>query len=126
PILERECAFIRTFHSIDELFRFTHFDNQGIATMEGHPGIQIKDCGDEYHVYEDGVLLEKAPTRVTLPMDVWQGSVISGRASQPPFDPPLFGVTILGSGHGFDPSHRTSGFVMWINKRGSKSKRIII
>ena len=38
--------------------------------------------------------------------------------SQPPFDPPLFGVTILGAGHGFDPSHRTSGFVLWINKRG--------
>ena len=34
------------------------------------------------------------------------------------FEPPLFGVTVLGSSHGFDPSGRTSGYVLWLNKRG--------
>lgn len=34
------------------------------------------------------------------------------------FDPPTFGVTILGSGHGFDPKGNTSGYILWINGRG--------
>ncbi|MCG8529104.1 MAG: cAMP/cGMP-dependent 3',5'-cyclic-AMP/GMP phosphodiesterase, partial [Desulfovibrionales bacterium] len=34
------------------------------------------------------------------------------------FHPPLFGVTTLGSGHGFDPDAMTSGMIIWINRRG--------
>lgn len=32
--------------------------------------------------------------------------------------PPYFGVTVIGSGHGFDPLADTSGFIIWINGRG--------
>lgn len=31
---------------------------------------------------------------------------------------PFFGVTVIGSGHGFDPSADTSGFIIWVNGRG--------
>lgn len=31
------------------------------------------------------------------------------------FEPPEFGVTVLGCSHGFDPKGSTSGFVFWIN-----------
>lgn len=34
------------------------------------------------------------------------------------FIPPDFGVTILGSSHGFDPNGSTSGFIVWIFGRG--------
>ena len=34
------------------------------------------------------------------------------------FDPPVFGFTMLGSSHGFDACGSTSGFILWINKRG--------
>lgn len=34
------------------------------------------------------------------------------------FDPPSFGITVLGSGHGFDPKGDTSGYIIWINGRG--------
>lgn len=34
------------------------------------------------------------------------------------FDPPDFGVTVLGAGHGFDVDSRTSGFILWIDGRG--------
>lgn len=34
------------------------------------------------------------------------------------YRPPFFGVTVIGSGHGFDPNSDTSGFVVWINGRG--------
>jgi len=34
------------------------------------------------------------------------------------YRPPFFGVTVIGSGHGFDPSADTSGFIIWVNGRG--------
>lgn len=33
------------------------------------------------------------------------------------FEPPIFGVTVLGSSHGFDPKGNTSGYLVWINGR---------
>ncbi len=34
------------------------------------------------------------------------------------FHPPLFGITTLGTGHGFDPNANTSGLIIWVNRRG--------
>ena len=34
------------------------------------------------------------------------------------FDIPVFGVTMLGASHGFDAAGRTTGFVIWVNRRG--------
>lgn len=34
------------------------------------------------------------------------------------YRPPYFAVTVIGSGHGFDPTANTSGFVLWVNGRG--------
>lgn len=36
----------------------------------------------------------------------------------PTFNPPSFGVTVLGNSHGFDKAGSTSGYVLWINGRG--------
>ena len=35
-----------------------------------------------------------------------------------PFDIPVFGITMMGASHGFDASGRTTGFVLWMNRRG--------
>jgi len=35
-----------------------------------------------------------------------------------PFRLPRFGITVLGSSHGFDPNGNTTGFVIWVNGRG--------
>jgi glyoxylase-like metal-dependent hydrolase (beta-lactamase superfamily II) len=34
------------------------------------------------------------------------------------FEPPVFGITTLGNSHGFDTRGSTSGFIIWVNKRG--------
>jgi CRP-like cAMP-binding protein/ribonuclease BN (tRNA processing enzyme) len=34
------------------------------------------------------------------------------------YSPPNFGITVIGSGHGFDPVEKTTGFIIWINRRG--------
>lgn len=40
------------------------------------------------------------------------------KPQETPFETPQFGVTILGSGHGFDPRTKTTGFVLWLQGRG--------
>ena len=35
-----------------------------------------------------------------------------------PFDRPTFGVTMLGTSHGFDPMGTPTGFVLWIGGKG--------
>ena len=34
------------------------------------------------------------------------------------YEAPEFGVTCLGPSHGFDPKDNTSGFIIWVNRRG--------
>lgn len=34
------------------------------------------------------------------------------------YTPPTFGVTVIGSGHGFDADANTSGFIIWIDGKG--------
>lgn len=58
----------------------------------------------------------KVLTEVSL--DVSFNANIPDIVSDKPFEPPLFGITVIGSGSGFDPTELTSGFILWINKRG--------
>jgi CRP-like cAMP-binding protein/phosphoribosyl 1,2-cyclic phosphodiesterase len=51
-------------------------------------------------------------------LDISFGSDPTGEKSEKPFEPPLFGVTVIGSGSGFDPNEKTSGFILWVNRRG--------
>lgn len=63
---------------------------------------------------ENGVETARTSATVTLP-----SSALGRRLNvSKTFTPPLFGVTILGSSHGFDPEKKTTGFVMWVNRRG--------
>jgi CRP-like cAMP-binding protein len=34
------------------------------------------------------------------------------------YEPPVFGVTMIGNGHGFDAGVRTSGFILWLDGKG--------
>jgi len=48
-----------------------------------------------------------------------EGMVSPTNMTMPPtFNPPSFGVTVLGNSHGFDKSGSTSGYVIWVNGRG--------
>jgi hypothetical protein len=40
------------------------------------------------------------------------------KADYKPFDVPKMGVTMLGCSHGFDAKERTTGFVIWMNRKG--------
>lgn len=51
-------------------------------------------------------------------LDVSFGGIPYNDKAGGPFEPPLFGITVIGSGSGFDPKEMTSGFIIWINRRG--------
>ncbi len=53
-----------------------------------------------------------------VPLDISFGENVPDVHSTKPFEPPLFGLTVIGSGSGFDTKELTSGFILWINKRG--------
>ena len=72
---------------------------------------------DEKDADDDGQsgVLARLPTSCTLPPPP---ALTSDGAPEGEFVPPLFGVTVLGCSHGFDPVGITSGYVIWINGRG--------
>jgi CRP-like cAMP-binding protein/ribonuclease BN (tRNA processing enzyme) len=76
-----------------------------VAHDDGTPAWRLVDGGRVLAEVDD-VEPPPAPLRV------------SRIAPRTPFQPPAFGVTVLGSSHGFDPGGKTTGFVMWINRRG--------
>ena len=63
---------------------------------------------EKKEVEEKGDLLD-GTSKMPMPM---------GMPPVPTFNPPSFGVTVLGNSHGFDKSGSTSGYVLWINGRG--------
>lgn len=85
------------------------FDEQGSVELDGY---RLEDCGrDRYRLSKDGEAHEftfESPGSVTF--------------DEPPveerFNPPLLGLTVLGSGHGFDVRSLTSGFIIWVGGKG--------
>ncbi|RCK78639.1 MAG: cyclic nucleotide-binding protein [Candidatus Ozemobacter sibiricus] len=63
-------------------------------------------------------VVEGATVLAEVPLDVTFGPPRAFPQRQKPFEPPLFGVTVIGSGSGFDPKEMTSGFILWVNRRG--------
>ncbi|HNW35024.1 MAG TPA: cAMP/cGMP-dependent 3',5'-cyclic-AMP/GMP phosphodiesterase [Candidatus Ozemobacteraceae bacterium] len=63
-------------------------------------------------------VVDGARVLAEVPLDVTFGSNREFPERKKPFSPPLFGITVIGSGHGFDPKEMTSGFIVWVNRRG--------
>lgn len=66
--------------------------------------------GDEYLFERDGQSHSVIFSPLEPPVFTHDGSSH--------FQPPDFGVTVLGAGHGFDVDSQTSGFIVWIEGRG--------
>jgi glyoxylase-like metal-dependent hydrolase (beta-lactamase superfamily II) len=90
----------------------TNEDDEDELTMRRS---RISSFAAEVDAHDDGTILARVPDSVDLPnfrrmLDVKQ--------AEKPFVPPTFGVTFLGTSHGFDPKGSTTGFVVWINGVG--------
>ncbi len=91
-----------------DMVDFKVFDEDGSAEVAG---VKVSNVGiDRYRFEQEGKVRE-----LTFRPPPKQPPVApSTRRYRPPF----FGVTVIGSGHGFDPFSDTSGFIIWLNGRG--------
>jgi CRP-like cAMP-binding protein len=119
PDLKAEMDHFRTLpmngrmkkFTLSDVIRFHVFDRTGTVRIQDLT-IQVDDCGT-YTIHEEETLVAAIPvTRSLIPDNSVDFSI------RQVFSPPLFGVTTLGSGHGFDPDAMTSGMIIWINQRG--------
>jgi CRP-like cAMP-binding protein/phosphoribosyl 1,2-cyclic phosphodiesterase len=97
--------------ALEDLFAFHLLDARGRAAFDGieiefdsRQGLRISEQGREIAFVGRDVPVIPAEPR----------SPGAGIA----FRPPLFGITTLGAGHGFDPEADTSGLIIWVNRRG--------
>eukprot|EP00520_Triparma_pacifica_P006131 CAMPEP_0118645234 /NCGR_PEP_ID=MMETSP0785-20121206/7387_1 /TAXON_ID=91992 /ORGANISM="Bolidomonas pacifica, Strain CCMP 1866" /LENGTH=809 /DNA_ID=CAMNT_0006537093 /DNA_START=136 /DNA_END=2561 /DNA_ORIENTATION=- len=122
--------------NVDTLIEFKTFDAKNevnIEDSEGNEKIKIKldVFSSSYRVQlidkdvptKDGQELAKIDDKFTYkrtadPVLETDQIKEGGAAETFPFDPPKFGMTVLGSSHGFDPSGSTTGFVIWVKGRG--------
>jgi CRP-like cAMP-binding protein/glyoxylase-like metal-dependent hydrolase (beta-lactamase superfamily II) len=108
--------------SIDTLIQFTYFEG-GVARLEDGR-VRIEDRGEFYAVFEDDKELASVPDYVILSppplleQAAAQAAAAADAGSTPFFRPPIFGITMLGNSHGFDAAGATTGFVIWMNRRG--------
>lgn len=98
---------------VDTLVEFLRFDEGGRAAVG--PDVEVSlEPGGGYAVVDGGREVARLPGRIDLPRRISRPPVSAGS----PFAPPAFGITVLGSSHGFDPSGKTTGFVLWVGHRG--------
>jgi CRP-like cAMP-binding protein len=95
---------------VDTLVEFLRFDPRGCAQVA--EGLEVRQVRGGYEVVEQGATLATIPAEVELPDR--SSEVVPSRQ----FRPPMLGVTVLGSSHGFDPAGKTTGFLIWISGRG--------
>ena len=113
--LKKEMAFFKADPKkkggrlrIRDLVEFKVFNENNEVEVES---VKIRLVGPDRYQFERG-----SDTRdFSLKMP---SKVQSHKQSYSRYSPPFFGVTVIGSGHGFDPSSDTSGFIVWINGRG--------
>ena len=83
----------------------------GVIGLDDDKKAEMGDGGEE----ADGMSPPRR-ARAFSKSDRSMSSLLTG--IPPTFNPPSFGLTVLGNSHGFDKSGSTSGYVLWINGRG--------
>lgn len=115
PDLEREMSFFKKDPELGQL-RLKHFLQ--VLTFDAQDRLEVdgvvltRVAGGSYRVEKEGQTQEivfgyrsARPSREeTLERPLWV--------------PPVFGITVIGSGHGFDAATSTSGFILWMDGKG--------
>eukprot|EP00164_Ancoracysta_twista_P005600 GFYU01007679.1.p1 GENE.GFYU01007679.1~~GFYU01007679.1.p1 ORF type:complete len:762 (+),score=245.08 GFYU01007679.1:403-2688(+) len=109
--------------TVDSLIDFIPFDSEGLVDLGEGVKLRCVKSQGQIEVVEDEEVICAAPMGVSLPADLISSHSISSKSIQglgmtTDFTPPLFGVTMIGTSHGFDPCGRTTGFILWMRGRG--------
>ena len=119
PDLKAEGDYFRTMPingtlrkmKLDDVVEFLFFDDTGRV---GFDAVEIRrDSKFNVEIHDSGK--KSAVIKRDLQIVPGKNRAETGTTV---FRPPLFGVTTIGAGHGFDPESSTSGIIIWINRRG--------
>ena len=97
---------------LEDVITFALYDDAGRAVLGGG-AVEVERGENGWRLSDGGRVIAEVED-VEPPEDEERGV----RLVPASFHPPTFGVTVLGSSHGFDPGGKTTGFVLWVNKRG--------
>lgn len=116
PRFQRESEYFRTVPGrgrieADDLVEFIQLKDK---TAEIAAGVTLVDQGDALVVRDHGRDVAVVGAMVSLPS---RTSSTDPDVSPPSWVAPSFGVTVLGASHGFDPSGKTTGFLLWMGGR---------
>lgn len=103
------------FITVDDILEFHLLTPDGEGNLQcriNHVCIRLDKARGLFSVTDGAEKLATVPWDLRIP--TYRPEV---RAEEV-FAPPLFGISALGNGSGFDPSSDTSGFVVWVNGRG--------
>ncbi|MBI4869018.1 MAG: cAMP/cGMP-dependent 3',5'-cyclic-AMP/GMP phosphodiesterase [Candidatus Wallbacteria bacterium] len=120
PDLRAELAYFRRNPmrggepmTLEDLFDFREFDEAtGRASIAEGVDVALEPGGG-IAVLERGAVTHRWAGDPPLPP-----RIVEQRGPLRAFRGPLLGVSVIGSGHGFDPGNRTSGFIVWIDGKG--------
>jgi CRP-like cAMP-binding protein/ribonuclease BN (tRNA processing enzyme) len=95
---------------------FALYDGRGRASLAN--GVEVEkllrpDAPVRFRVWDQGRLIADLGDEDLAPT-----AAPPARPAPARFEPPTFGLTVLGSSHGFDASGKTTGFVLWVNRHG--------
>lgn len=116
PDFARELAYFRRNPrtgrpmSLNDLVTFLEYDAAG--------EVRIGDVTVSNREVDWFVIRDKGEELAFIPSQIYILPQAPAVEPGPPFSPPHFGLTVIGSGHGFDPKEMTSGFLLWVNKHG--------
>jgi CRP-like cAMP-binding protein/phosphoribosyl 1,2-cyclic phosphodiesterase len=97
---------------LDDVIAFSIYDDAGRAVLGGG-AVEIARAARGWRLSDGGRVVAEVDD--VEPPELKDPAV---RLVPATFHPPTFGLTVLGSSHGFDPGGKTTGFVLWVNKRG--------
>ncbi len=117
PDFQKESDYFRTVPgkgrlTVDDLVEFVVASEDGRATLDGDVSIEIG--ADAIVVRDQGQDVASVGSTVSLPP---RAGMTDPDLVPHSFVPPSFGVTVLGASHGFDPSGKTTGFLLWMGGR---------
>lgn len=118
PDLEKEIEYFMWAPHLNR--RYQWHDMINFKIIKGNRPIKLGQTRITlYKKRAEFVVMDKGETLGTVP---WNLPVTTPHfesiGDDKTFQPPLFGVSVLGRSDGFDPTAPTSGFVFWIDGRG--------
>ena len=97
--------------TLEDLIEFHDIPSAGAVILDG-VSIQLDRWAGTFTVTDRGRAIAELPWDLRIPPPLERPEAAG------PYQPPVFGVTALGTGSGFDPTSATSGFIVWCNRRG--------